>query len=166
MLVFRLCVESYMDNMLVEKVLDQFNLIIFPHHENYVFDNLSSQAVAVIKDRKNIYFSSPITRSSIIFSNIDSDYVMPKKFILITCGSGGYQNSALKFINLAVNSALLVKKIIPEIEIVIIRGPYLKDQVDFAGCISYSWILNLTDWMSHAQLVIAYAGYKSVNEIM
>lgn len=169
-LILRLCDENYMTQLINENILDVFDLIILPHNQGEVRAELPTKIFSIFRKSQKVVFSGAITRTigaePIKLDIYEEEIKIPEEYVLITCGAGGYQESAKKFLALAICASQKLVRKNKNFKIVVVGGPYLKNFEPSDDVLYFSWLPNLQNWISKAKLVISHAGYNTVHEII
>ncbi len=161
-LVLRSCRASYLQEQLNGGGLALFDRLLVPHDRDELERDLSGPLVQALAALPALSFLGPIVRRR---SGADRRAAAGDE-ILVTCGAGGYRDSARRFLQRATAAALAVAERYPETTVTVVSGPYCGPLSLPSGCRQHSWLADLDERIHGARLVISHAGYNTVNEIL
>ncbi|MBI2134020.1 hypothetical protein HYU11_05035 [Candidatus Woesearchaeota archaeon] len=164
-----------MDNASMDRLVDSrmgcFDFVILPHHRQEVARVYSNNAFYDLVAEGRACFTGPIVREPDLSAlpMIRRKYsIRPGEFVVLgTCGGGGFDGMTEDFVRKFIGAARYCGRKCPGIRFILVTGPYYSGSVRSGGnVIVRKFERNLVELMCASSLVVAHAGYNSINEII
>ena len=171
-LVFRRCREEYVAEYLRNGFLASFNLILLPYTEAEFASGMSAEMLAQLAELGTVRYTGGIAFSPEL-KKADTDAAARRygvraddTLLVITAGSGGYGPLNQRFLANAARAASSLRKKRRSVVAICVAGPYAPASVAADGCIYVESDPDLQLLVARSDLVVAHAGYNSIQEIL
>lgn len=170
-LVLRRCRPKALEDSLDAGRLTDFTMVLAPYTADEfahgqprdLLDRL--EELGTLRHTGGIAFDIPLDRSSVDASAENLGVSAGEPVILITSGSGGYGALNGRFVDTATRAALGLRDSLPALRTISVAGPYARGRPAPEGCVHVTSVRSLQPLMARADLVVAHAGYNSIQEV-
>jgi len=170
-LVLRRCRPKALGDFLAAGRLEDFSIVLAPYPVDEfahgqppdLLERLGS--LGTLCHTGGIAFDVPLDRPSVEAAAARHGVSPGEPVILITSGSGGYGGLNGQFVETATRAALDLRDGLPSLRTISVGGPYARETTAPDGCIHVPSVASLQPLMARADLVVAHAGYNSIQEI-
>jgi predicted glycosyltransferase len=171
-LVLRQCRDEAMERMLRDGTLSAFAAVLLPHAPAELRAILSRgtlrplESLPTVRYVGGIVFPAPIDAAAIARVCERHGLTPEARPLLICAGSGAYTAVNRRFVEAACRAAAALAAADRRLRVVCVAGPYANTLSDIPGCRVVQSEPDLQALMARAELVIAHAGYNTVQEVL
>lgn len=171
-LVLRQCRAALMDRMARDGTLQAFAATLLPHTRAEMSVLLEPatlrllEAADSVKYVGGIVFPAPIDAVAVAAVSARHGLPAEARLLLLCAGSGGYGPLNRRFMEKASRALSAIAMGNRNVRVICVAGPYADTFPDIPGCQVIPSDPDLQALMARADLVVAHAGYNTLQEVL